>query len=420
MIGLARAASAAAMLVSVLFVPGAAHAQSVDAAEADLQDNDVTYEDGALTDDDLEDLDRVVAQLQSDGGYFKVVVLASPADEFSSTRAYAEEVRDALGGTGRVMVFDPEDVGIASNVPGESSSINDAEIAAIEAANRSNSFATGVLAAADQLGVKGSGDPGTGSGSGGDDGPTGAPGSSSGSILPLVLLLAFVGLVGFGFYIWWSSRRKKPSQPLSPVSQAEGEQKVRTEVELTSNLVLELADKVELPDAPKEGVAAFREGATGFADLQDDLEEADTREELEAVYPRLVRARWQLQCAAALLDGQPAPPEPAPGPLFPLPPAPPPGAAVPTPAPEVHYQQHREKSPWLTNAAIAAITVLASRGLGSATGRGNRRQPSSDDWFRDHYGGNGGGFGGGSGSRSSGSRPRISMGARRGRGMGRR
>ncbi len=317
---LVRAASAAALLVSILLVPAAAGAQSVDAAAADLQDNDVTFEDGALTDDDLEDLDRVVAQLQSDGGYFKVLVLASPTDEFSSTRAYAEEVRDALGGTGRVMVFDPQDVGIATNVGGESASVNDAEVAAIEAANRSNSFATGVLAAADELGVDGSGGSG-GNGadsSGGDDGPTGAPGSSSRSILPLILLLAFVGLVGFGFYIWWSSRKKKASQPLSAVSQAEGEQKVRTEVELASNLVLDLADKVEMPDAPKEGVAAFHEGATGFAELQDDLEEADTREELEAVYPRLVRARWKLQCSAALLDGQPAPPEPAPGPLFPF------------------------------------------------------------------------------------------------------
>jgi Family of unknown function (DUF6676) len=420
MIRLVRAASAAAMLVLVLLVPTAAGGQSVGAAADDLKDNDVTFEEGALTDDDLADLDRVVAQLQSDGGYFKVVVLASPADEFSSTRAFADEVRDALGGTGRVMVFDPDDVGIASNVPGEAARINDAEVAAIDAANRSNSFSTGVLAAADRLGVEGSGSAG---GNGGGDGATGAAGSSSGSILPLVLLLAFVGLVGFGFYLWWSSRKKKASQPLSPVSQAEGEQKVRDEVALASNLVLELADKVELPDAPKEAVAAFREGASGFADLQDDLEEADTREELEAVYPRLVQARWKLQCAAALLDGQPAPPAPAPGPLFPPPPPPPPGAAPP-PAPDVHYRQHTQHSPWLTDAAIAAITVLASRGLGSAMGRGNRRQPSSDDWFRDHYGG-GGGFGGGSGGPSAGrrgssSRPRISMGGRRGRGMGKR
>ncbi len=262
---LVRAASAAALLALILLVPTGAGAQSVDAAAGDLQDNDVTFEDGALTDDDLEDLDRVVAQLQSDGGYFKVVVLASPTDEFSSTRAYAEEVRDALGGNGRVMVLDPQDVGIASNVGGETASINDAEVAAIEAANRSNSFATGVLAAADELGVEGSGgSDGGGSGSGGDDGPTGAAGSSSGSILPLILLLVFVGLVGFGFYIWWSSRKKKASQPLSPVSQAEGEQKVRSEVELTSNLVLELADKVEMPDASKEGVDRFPRWCLGL------------------------------------------------------------------------------------------------------------------------------------------------------------
>ena len=73
---LVRAASAAATLVSVLLVPGVASGQSVGAATDDLQDNDVTFEDGALTDRDLAELDRVVAQLQADGGYFKVIVVS--------------------------------------------------------------------------------------------------------------------------------------------------------------------------------------------------------------------------------------------------------------------------------------------------------------------------------------------------------
>ena len=46
---LVRAASAAAMLVSVLLVPTIAAGQSVDAAVDDLQDNDVTFEEGAHT-----------------------------------------------------------------------------------------------------------------------------------------------------------------------------------------------------------------------------------------------------------------------------------------------------------------------------------------------------------------------------------
>jgi hypothetical protein len=410
-----KAAAAAVVLAAVVLAPVPGHAQSVDSAADDLLSHNVTFEDGAVSDQDIADLDSVTAQLQADRGYFKVVVLASPVDEFSSTRAYAEQVRSALGGTGRVLVFDPDDVGIASNVPGEAAGINDAELAAIDAANRSNSFATGVLAAADALGVKGSaggsGEPG-GSGS-----ASSSPGSSSsGNGLVIVVMIALVGVVGFLFYRWWSARRKQQGPSMSPQAQAEGEQKVRAEVEAASNLVIDLADRAELPDAPPEAVSAFRDGAIEFADLQDDLEAADTREELEAVFPRLVHARWKLECAKAVLDGTPAPLEPTATPLFPPPPPPTPGAP---PAPEPHYQRHQQHSPWLTKAAVTAITVLASRGLGNP-GDGGRRQPSDDDWFRDRYGG-----GRGSGSRSSGrSRPRISMGGRRGsssgRGMGHR
>ena len=234
-----------------------------------------------------------------------------------------------------------------------------------------------------------------------------------------MLLVAVVGLVGVGFYLWWSSRKRKAAATASSVSQAEGEQTVRGEVEAASNLVIDLADRTEVPGAPAEAVTAFRDGASEFAALQDDLEAADTRQELEAVYPRLVHARWKLECSKALLDGQPAPAEPAPGPLFPPPPPPPPGAPPVPAAPEPHYQRHTQHSPWLTDAAITAITVLASRGLASARSS-PRRQPSDDVWFRDRYGGSGGGGGSRGGGRQSGSqsRPPISMGGQRGRGMG--
>ena len=210
MIRLRTAAVVAAALVAVVLAPGPAHAQSVDRAVEDLGSHDVTFEEGAVTDQDVAELDDVTAQLQSDRGYVKVVVLASPVSQHSSTRAFAEKVRAAIGGTGRVVVFDPADVGIASNVPGEAANINDAELAAIDAANRSNSFAVGVVAAAEALGVKGSSAGGGGSGSGGSgsSGSHGTAGSSGASVLLLVLLVAFVGLVGYGFYRWWSARRE--------------------------------------------------------------------------------------------------------------------------------------------------------------------------------------------------------------------
>jgi hypothetical protein len=415
---LGMVAAAAATLAAVVLAPAVGHAQSVDTAAQDLRTHDVTFENGAVTDQDLADLDRVAAQLQADGGYTKVVVLAHPVDTSASARAFAGTVGDALGGRGRVIVFDPQDVGIATNVPGEASKVNSAELAAIDAANRSNSFATGVLAAADTLGVKGSAGSGSSTGdSGGQD--LGASGGSTGSILPLVLLVVLVGLVGVGFYLWWSSRQRKAAAAASSVSQAEGEQQVRGEVEAASNLVIDLADRTEVSSAPAEAVTAFRDGATEFAALQDDLEAADTRQELEAVYPRLVHARWKLECSKAILDRQPAPTEPTPGPLFAPPPRPPPGAAPASSTPEPHYQHHTQHSPWLTDAAITAITVLASRGLASARSS-PRRQPSDDVWFRDRYGGSGGGGGSRGGGRQSGtqSRPPISMGGQRGRGMG--
>lgn len=417
---LGMVAAAAATLAAVVLAPAVGHAQSVDAAAQDLRTHDVTFENGAVTDQDLADLDRVAAQLQADGGYTKVVVLAHPVDTSASARAFAGKVRNTLGGRGRVIVFDPQDVGIATNVPGEASQVNSAELAAIDAANRSNSFATGVLAAADTLGVKGSAGSGSGTSGGGQD--LGTSGGSTGSILPLVLLVALVGLVGVGFYLWWSARKRKAAAAASSVSQAEGEQQVRGEVEAASNLVIELADRTEVPGAAAEAVTAFRDGATEFAALQDDLEAADTREELEAVYPRLVHARWKLECSKAILDGKAAPAEPTPGLLFPPPPPPPPGATPAPSAPEPHYQKHTQHSPWLTDAAITAITVLASRGLASARSS-PRRQASDDVWFQDRYGGSGGSSrGGGSrgGGRQSGteSRPPISMGGQRGRGMG--
>ena len=98
---LGMVAAAAATLAAVVLAPTVGQAQSVDAAARDLRTHDVTFENGAVTDQDLADLDRVTAQLQADGGYTKVVVLAHPVDTSSSARAFAGKVLDTLGGRGR-------------------------------------------------------------------------------------------------------------------------------------------------------------------------------------------------------------------------------------------------------------------------------------------------------------------------------
>lgn len=135
----------AAVLAGPLATP--AGAQDVNAAVADLRDHDVTFEEGAVDDRDIAELDATAAALD-EGVEVKIVVLGDPVgDKFTSTRDFAQQVLLGLGdGERRVVVYDPGDVGIASNVD-SADEIEQAERAAIDAANRSDSFADGAQAA---------------------------------------------------------------------------------------------------------------------------------------------------------------------------------------------------------------------------------------------------------------------------------
>ena len=407
---------------AVVSITAPVAAQSASDAASDLRENNVTFEEDApgLTQNELDRLDNTAANLQTSDAFFKVIVLASPVEDFSTPREFAEVVLRQLGGAGRVVAFDTERVGIASTAGDPADEIARAEEAASAEANRTQSYAEGVDAAADVLGVSGGGSGGSGGGTGGGTG--GESDSSSGSSMAWLWVVLIVGvLVVGGLFLW--SRLKKSKAPESAVSFGEGEMKVRSHQDRAGNLVLELADRVELPGAPPEAKQLFQQGAAEFADLQDDLEQADTRPELEVVYPRIVDAVWKLESAKALLEGQPAPAQPAAEPLFPAPPAP----AQPTggaplgpvdvgqqyqPVPQPSGYRSMGSSPWLTTAATAALSMLAGRMM--APDR-SYRPPASDDIFL------------GGGSRGSGRRRRggggggISLsGGSGGRGMGRR
>jgi hypothetical protein len=410
---LGMVAAAAATLAAVVLAPTVGQAQSVDAAARDLRTHDVTFESGAVTDQDLADLDRVTAQLQADGDYTKVVVLAHPVDTSSGARAFAGKVLDTLGGRGRVIVFDPRDVGIATNVPDEASKVNSAELAAIDAANRSNSFAQGLGAAAGTgASSSASGTAGTGSGS---RWQRRRPGPRAGRLdrehLP-PRARGPLGLVGVGF------ARSSPGKARRHGLQApgRGQQTVRARgrggVEPGHRPGRSDRVPVHRPRRSPRSVTA----PPSSPPCRTTSRAADNARAGGGV-PRLVHARWSWVLESPP-HGQPAHAEPTPGPLFPPPPPPPPGAAPVPSAPEPHYQRHTQHSPWLTDAAITAISVLASRGLASARSS-PRRQPSDDVWFRDRYGGPaGGGSRGGERQSGSQSRPPISMGGQRGRGMG--
>ncbi len=284
---------------ALALVPFAA-AQEAETAAADLQENNVTFEEGALTDPDLAELDQVTADLQEADAAFKVVVLADEATDYPNADTFAAAVLEELGEDGRVFVYTPSTVGLTSNVD-SAEEISSAKDSAIAAANQTNSYGAGVAAAAQELGVS------QAEGGGSDDG-----GGGSGWILFLLLGLGAAALL---FFLWRRSKRQVEQVDETQISGAEG--KVRAEVDATANLILDLSDRADVPDADPVAKEHFREGARLFSESQELLEEADTRSELEAAFPKVVEARWRLECAQAVLDGAPEPPRPEPGPLFP-------------------------------------------------------------------------------------------------------
>lgn len=364
------AAAGVAAVVCALVAAGPAAAQQVQPAVEDLQDHDVTYEDGALSGSELDQLDEATADLQDDDdGYFKVVVLSDGVSRFDGARDFGAEVRAGLGGDGRVMVITPDEVGVASNVD-SNAEVDEAEKAAADALNDGKSLATATDDAAEELGMD------TGGGGGGGIGWF------------WVLLLIALPLLLL-YFLWRAARRMRQGTEAATAEEiGAAEVKVRTAVDKAANDLLELADRVDQPGAPVEAKTAFGEGAESFTSAQELLEGADTRPELERAYPAVVEAGWHLDTARALLDGQPAPARPAPDDLFPpvVRPRGPAGtpagvgagsrpspAPAPQPTPEPHYRQPGA-SPWITAAAMAALSMLSQRGM-----QVPRTRPSMDD-----------------------------------------
>jgi len=405
-----------------LVAAGPAAAQQVQPAVEDLQDHDVTYEDGALSGSELDQLDEATADLQDDAdGYLKVVVLSDGVSRFDGARDFGAEVRAGLGGDGRVMVITPDEVGVASNVD-SNAEVDDAEQAAANALNDGKSLATATDDAAKELGMD------TGGGGGG------------GGIGWFWVLLIIALPVLLGIFLWRAAgRMRRGAEAATAEEIGAAEVKVRAAVDKAANDLLELADRVDQPGAPPEAKAAFGQGAESFTSAQELLEGADTRPELERAYPAVVEAVWHLDTARALLDGQPAPARPETDDLFPpvVRPSGPAGSPAgspagvgagsppaPAPAPQPHYRQPGA-SPWITAAAMAALSMLSQRGM-----QVPRTRPSMDDGAFGNWSmglppspssgrsrSNGGGGGGGSSGR--GGRIVTPSGQRR-RGMGRR
>lgn len=414
---LALTASAVTIgVVTAVCAPGTASAQDADEFVAELRTVEVVYEDearesGFLSDSDLEGLEDLAADLGTADATFDIAVLGSAVSDVDSEQQFAEQVLDGIGGDGRVVVLSPAAVGVASDLE-SSAEEQEAAQAAEEAATDQQSLTAGVAAAATALGLQ-PGDAGGGADEG-ESSEAGDGGGGSGAWIWLLLGVLVIGGIGL---FWWSSRRRRQAAVASEAAHVgEGERKVRDLVEHSSQIIVELADRIDLAGTPVDAQNAFRQGAATFAELQGDLDEADTRAELEAVWPKLVQAAWELDVAKALSDGQPPPAQRTPGALFPpvvqpLPAPSDPDARIRVPdlgggptqqVPEAHYRQY-DQSPFRGGSFGKALGVLVGMGMLDRA----LRPPSDRGWFEEQERG-GGGFWDGSISGGGSSRPSSS------------
>ncbi len=119
--------------------------------------------------------------------------------------------------------------------------------------------------------------------------------------------LVTAGVVVIGFVMWRNSRR---DQDTVERRFQQAKQEVESQMAVIANQIIELSDRVDL--AEDEAIEGhFRRGSETFREAEQRLAAAVREGELEELSDDLDRARWEFAAAAALLDGEEPPPEPA-------------------------------------------------------------------------------------------------------------
>lgn len=245
--------------------------------------------------------------------------------------------------------------------------------------------------ALDIAGVKASSTSGSSSSSNSSEGPS-AAGTG-------IVLLA----CGGGGYWWWRRSKKKKEKRFEAADERAQElaEALKDEISELANDVLVLGDRVRVADI-KEATNYYRTATASYNEITDEIPDTDEidRGDVELIRDAAIKvqfARWQMDAAEALVDGEPIPEKPKFQPkVLPSPVPQPPVAHQPTPqaAPSrAQYPMPRQAPrPRRRSAASSAGGLLLDVLIGAMASnhrRGRRNQGR-------------GGFGGSRGTRSSG------------------
>jgi hypothetical protein len=391
--------SAILMAGSVSFVgTPTAEAQDLSQIVSELEANGYYIESGA--DATASEMQSLVDQGSDTSEQWYFVVLSGPA-----RAEYAADVRDVVRPVGNVIVHSVEtdaegDFDAVNFATGSAKATEERALRAFDTDwSRPADYMDDVIAdfaAAASAGT--SSDSSTGSSSG--------PGSSGGGF-PWWLLVVLAALGGGAWFMSQRGKKRREDEALETAQKIRAE--LQNEIDELANDVLVLSGPTDLSDKP-QAIEYYREATDTYLDTSEEilgfgeLKHVDLAE-LSDFGARVAHARWQMDAAEAIMDGEPLPEKPK------VEPPPPPAQPPQQPTPQ-QRQQHlpqrapRERVPYspsprrsgggLLDVLIAGAGTMASgRGRSGGRSSGSRRSQSSPR--------SGGGFlGGNSRSESSG------------------
>ena len=137
--------------------------------------------------------------------------------------------------------------------------------------------------------------------------PTTGDGESGSGGFPWGLLVFFAGLILL--FVVVTRRRRRTQEMASGARLEEARNEIREQMAVIANQILDLSDRADGGDHP-EAVDHYRRATALFEDAESRLEAALSLDDLEKLSDDLDVARWELEAAAALVEGRAIPPRP--------------------------------------------------------------------------------------------------------------
>ena len=135
-----------------------------------------------------------------------------------------------------------------------------------------------------------------------------ATSTSGGGSSGLIIMLVIVG--GMVLLVWVAIRKSKTSAIRSKdkaITEAKAE--IRSQLDSMANTILEITDVINATPGAQDDTY-LRQASATYTQADDAYTAATDLNALEALGDRIDEARWQLDAAAAIANGKPAPPQP--------------------------------------------------------------------------------------------------------------